>query len=194
MCKWVKSRFIQLPGIQRVVAPVPGEQARQCIRPYRVHHFLNYGLVVRFRLLPTPPLGDAVSFSYGQPVFCPMGTSTPLLVRTLRRTSIRVPRVFRFEQSGIGVSTGIHAGRVCSRFLPAIFCVGFFGGNSTLAPSGAKLAGKAPGRRTVYQLVRMTRTEQDLMPGPHPYLTKILTGGPVQSEIYPIFAIAESNR
>src|SRR5271165_6846334 len=25
MCKWVKSRFIQLPGIQRVVAPVPGE-------------------------------------------------------------------------------------------------------------------------------------------------------------------------
>src|SRR5271165_4157309 len=95
MCKWVKSRFIQLPGIQRVVAPVPGEQARQCIRPYRVHHFLNYGLVVRFRLLPTPPLGDAVSFSYGQPVFCPMGTSTPLLVRTLRRTSIRVPRVFR---------------------------------------------------------------------------------------------------
>jgi hypothetical protein len=38
-------------------------------------------------LLPTPPLGDAVSFRYGQPVFCPMGTSTPLLVRTLRRTS-----------------------------------------------------------------------------------------------------------
>ena len=32
------------------------------------HHFLNYGLVVRFRLLPTPPLGDAVPFSYGQPV------------------------------------------------------------------------------------------------------------------------------
>ena len=42
------------------------EQARQCIRPYRVHHFLNYGLVVRFQLLPTPPLGDAVAFSYGQ--------------------------------------------------------------------------------------------------------------------------------
>src|SRR5271165_1052543 len=90
MCKWVKSRFIQLPGIQRVVAPVPGEQARQCIRPYRVYHFLNYGLVVRFRLLPTPPLGDAVSFSYGQPVFCPMGTSTPLLVRTFRRTKRRL--------------------------------------------------------------------------------------------------------
>jgi hypothetical protein len=32
------------------------------------------------------PLGDAVTFRYGQPVFCPMGTFTPLLVRTLRRT------------------------------------------------------------------------------------------------------------
>src|SRR5271166_3165548 len=113
MCKWVKSRFIQLPGIQRVVAPVPGEQARQCIRPYRVHHFLNYGLVVRFRLLPTPPLGDAVSFSYGQPVFCPMGTSTPLLVRTLRRTSIRVPRVFSLPRQCLRAKKGIHARRVC---------------------------------------------------------------------------------
>ena len=61
-------------------------RVRQCIRPYRVHHFLNYGLVVRFRLLPTPSLDDAVAFSYGQPVLCPMGTSTPLLVRTFRRT------------------------------------------------------------------------------------------------------------
>src|SRR5258707_1232147 len=61
-------------------------RVRQCIRPYRVHHFLNYGLVIRFRLLPTPSLDDAVAFSYGQPVLCPMGTSTPLLVRTFRRT------------------------------------------------------------------------------------------------------------
>ena|SRR6266446_3036641 len=30
--------------------------------------------------------GDAVTFDYGQPVLCPMGTFTPLLVRTLRRT------------------------------------------------------------------------------------------------------------
>src|SRR6201993_4213773 len=75
-------------------SPLPS-QARQCIRPYRVYHFLNYGLVVRFRLLPTPPLGDAVSFRYGQPVFCPMGTSTPLLVRTLRRTSIGFQPVSR---------------------------------------------------------------------------------------------------
>ncbi|MGA8655918.1 MAG: hypothetical protein WB586_07185, partial [Chthoniobacterales bacterium] len=40
----------------------------------------------RFRLLPTPSLDDAVTFSYGQPVLCPTGTSTPLLVRILRRT------------------------------------------------------------------------------------------------------------
>ena len=54
--------------------------------------FLNYGLVVRFRLLPTPPLDDAVAFNYGQPVLRPTGTSTPLLVRTLRRTRAASPR------------------------------------------------------------------------------------------------------
>src|SRR5208337_4145950 len=64
-------------------------QARQCIRPYRVQHCFIYGLAVRLRLLPTPSLDDAVTFDYGQPVFCPMGTSTPLLVRTLRRTRER---------------------------------------------------------------------------------------------------------
>src|SRR5260221_1880002 len=31
------------------------EQARQCIRPYRVHHGFVYGLAVRLRLLSTPP-------------------------------------------------------------------------------------------------------------------------------------------
>src|SRR5437667_10520322 len=77
---------LSLSGSAFVLGFAIYQQARQCIRPYRVYHFLNYGLVVRFRLLPTPPLGDAVSFRYGQPVFCPMGTSTPLLVRTLRRT------------------------------------------------------------------------------------------------------------
>jgi len=30
-----------------------------------------YGLVVRFRLLSTPPLDDAVTFSYRQPVLLP---------------------------------------------------------------------------------------------------------------------------
>jgi hypothetical protein len=48
-------------------SPFP-PQARQCIRPYRVHHFLNYGLAIRFRLLSTPSLDDAVTFNYGQPV------------------------------------------------------------------------------------------------------------------------------
>jgi hypothetical protein len=76
-------------------SPLPS-QARQCIRPYRVHHFLNYGLVVRFRLLLTPPLDDAVAFSYGHPVFCPTGTSTPLLVRTLRREEGRISEATAF--------------------------------------------------------------------------------------------------
>jgi hypothetical protein len=84
----VRSRSCRSPFPGRLpfwASPLPS-QARQCIRPYRVHHFLNYGLVVRFRLLPTPPLDDAVAFSYGQPVLCPTGTFTPLLVRTFRRT------------------------------------------------------------------------------------------------------------
>src|ERR1700722_14516877 len=84
---------LSLSGSASVLSFAFTRQARQCIRPYRVHHFINYGLVVRFRLPPTPPLGDAVSFSYGQPVLCPMGTSTPLLVRTLRRTKRTVVTV-----------------------------------------------------------------------------------------------------
>src|SRR5208282_4466302 len=72
-------------------------QARQCIRPYRVQHCFIYGLAVRLRLLPTPSLDDAVTFDYGQPVFCPMGTSTPLLVRTLRRTIGTLSRVRRHK-------------------------------------------------------------------------------------------------
>ena len=42
------------------------KQARQCIRPNRVHHCLVYGLVFRFWSLSTPPLDDAVTFRYGQ--------------------------------------------------------------------------------------------------------------------------------
>ena len=53
--------------------------------------FFFYGLVIRFGLLPTPSLDDAVAFSYGQPVLCPTGTFTPLLVRTLRRTRAGSP-------------------------------------------------------------------------------------------------------
>jgi hypothetical protein len=75
-----------LPGSASVLGFATPSHARQCIWPYRVHHFLNYGLVVRFRLPSTPPLDDALAFSYGQPVLCPTGTFTPLLVPTLRRT------------------------------------------------------------------------------------------------------------
>ena len=42
--------------------------------------------MLSFRLLPTPPFGGAVSFRYGQTVLRPTRTSTPQLVRTLRRT------------------------------------------------------------------------------------------------------------
>jgi hypothetical protein len=58
-------------GLHLSLAGSPMHQA------YRVHHFLNYGLVVRFRLLPTPPLDDAVAFCYGQPVLCPTGGLPP---------------------------------------------------------------------------------------------------------------------
>ncbi len=65
------------PGIGRGFSVLPSrvgfrlgfvfkKQTRQCIRPNRVHHCFVYGLVVRFRLLPTPPLDDAVAFCYGQ--------------------------------------------------------------------------------------------------------------------------------
>src|SRR5271165_2023280 len=68
-------------GRRRVLGFAHPTQARQRIRPYRVQHCFIYGLAVHLRLPPTPPFDDAVSFDYGQPVFCPMGTSTPLLVR-----------------------------------------------------------------------------------------------------------------
>ena len=65
------------PGIGRGFSVLPSrvgfrlgfvfkKQTRQCIRPNRVHRCFVYGLVVRFRLLPTPPLDDAVAFCYGQ--------------------------------------------------------------------------------------------------------------------------------
>ncbi len=52
-------------------------QARQCIRPNRVHHCFSYGLVIRLRLLSTPPLDDAVTFDYGQPVLLSDGDFHP---------------------------------------------------------------------------------------------------------------------
>ena len=55
-----------LPGRSRVLSFTGPSRVRQSIKPYRVHHFLNCGLVVRFRFLPTPSLDDVVNFSYGQ--------------------------------------------------------------------------------------------------------------------------------
>src|SRR6516164_2306398 len=85
-----------LPGSASVLGFANPPHARRCIWPYRVHHFLNYGLVVRFRLPSTPSLDDAVAFSYGQPVLCPTGTLTPLLVRTFgaRRDGLRAVPCF----------------------------------------------------------------------------------------------------
>jgi hypothetical protein len=60
--------------------------------------FFVYGLVIRFRLLPTPSLDDAVAFSYGQASasvrwglspHCRCVLSGALLVR-LRRVRISV--------------------------------------------------------------------------------------------------------
>src|SRR5271165_5418282 len=86
--RWKRSPKLPCPftGRRPVLGFAHPTQARHCIRPYRVHHCFIYGLAVHLRLPPTPPFDDAVSFDYGQPVFCPMGTSTPRLVRTLRRT------------------------------------------------------------------------------------------------------------
>lgn len=70
---------------------VPGfaivPQARRCIELNRVQHFGVYGLVVRLGLLSTPSLDDAVTSSYGHPVFCPERTFTSLLMCALRRTA-----------------------------------------------------------------------------------------------------------
>jgi hypothetical protein len=57
---------LSLHGTVSVLGFATDRQARQCIRPNRVHHCLVYGLVIRFRLLSTPSLDDAVAFGYGQ--------------------------------------------------------------------------------------------------------------------------------
>ncbi len=60
------------------------QQARHGIRPYRVR--FPCGLAVHFRLLPTSPRGDAVSFRYGPESACPEGTLTPLSNGAFERT------------------------------------------------------------------------------------------------------------
>jgi hypothetical protein len=69
-------------------------QARQGHRPNRV--YLRYGRVVRFRLLPTPPHGDAVTFSYEKPNLLSTGTCTPPILNLHRRTSAAIHRRFFF--------------------------------------------------------------------------------------------------
>ena len=54
-------------GAMRQLGFAIEEQARHDSRPNRVH--LRYGLIVHLRLLSTPPLGDAVTFSYGVPEY-----------------------------------------------------------------------------------------------------------------------------
>jgi hypothetical protein len=63
-----RSRNCRFPFTGRfpVLASPQERRARQCIWPNRVQHCFAYGLVFRFRLLSTPPLNDAVTFSYGQ--------------------------------------------------------------------------------------------------------------------------------
>jgi len=51
----------------------------------------SYGLVIHLLLLPTPPLGDAVAFSFRPESVCLKRTSTSLTSRALRRTYHRLP-------------------------------------------------------------------------------------------------------
>ena len=61
-------------------------EARPCMESNRVQLGGAYGLAVRLGLLSTPSLDDAVTSGYGQPVLCPKGTFTLLLVCAFRRT------------------------------------------------------------------------------------------------------------
>ena len=65
--------------------------ARRALKPNRVQLGSAYGLVVRFQLLPTPPLSDALTFSYQGSASPPLGTFTQLLECARGRTSARVP-------------------------------------------------------------------------------------------------------
>ncbi len=49
--------------------------------------FLSYGLGVRFQLLSTSSLNDAVTFSYGTQAWDPAGTFPPLTAGARRRTA-----------------------------------------------------------------------------------------------------------
>ncbi len=55
-------------------------------RPAVSRSSLSYGPMVHLRLLPTPPRGDAVTFSYRPESAGLEGTRTPLIEYTFRRT------------------------------------------------------------------------------------------------------------
>ena len=68
-----------------------------------------YGLVVRFQLLPTSPLSDAVAFSYEGSAPPPIGTFTQLLACAHGRTSTPVPGCSARPPRRAQVSVGLTA-------------------------------------------------------------------------------------
>jgi hypothetical protein len=70
--------------------------------------------MIHLRLLPTPPHGDAVTFSYGPENVCPKGTRTPLIKYTLRRTgppSLEVGEAMIVVVQLAGISSNLHRHR-----------------------------------------------------------------------------------
>ena len=87
-------RFITLPlSVRGFLCPFAKVWAsslasRLANTPGRIA-FVTYGPMVHLRLLSTSPRGDAVTFDYGPESVCPVGTSTPQVEYTFRRTSPR---------------------------------------------------------------------------------------------------------
>jgi hypothetical protein len=73
-------------GLRLWLAGSPRQQAESSLRRLTGVN-LCYGLVVRLRLLPTPPHGDAVTVGYRGARRTPARTCTSLIQRTYRRTS-----------------------------------------------------------------------------------------------------------
>jgi len=84
-------RFITLPlSVRGFLCPFAKVWAsslasRLANTPGRIA-FVTYGPMVHLRLLSTSPRGDAVTFDYGPESVCPVGTSTPQVEYTFRRT------------------------------------------------------------------------------------------------------------
>src|SRR5258708_27139863 len=73
-------------GLRLWLAGSPRQQAESSLRRLTGVN-LCYGLVVRLRLSPTPPRGDAVPVGYRGARRTPARTCTSLIQRTYRRTS-----------------------------------------------------------------------------------------------------------